>query len=175
MIFYRSWYFHLCPNDPNDKTLPEDLKVAVLRIAAARHRTKRTNRCTKNFHRGTAAPATPLLEEYQRYATTHSGASGWLPPPYQRIYSRGTDPTIHGPHSGATLHPLANSSGTSVPPPWTAQSGTRTRLGNGRSTIRDPPEYTYFMKRLEEKIMDRMKIQMDTLYQKIEDKMMNMP
>lgn len=168
-LFYSSWYFHLRPNDPNDKTIPEDLKVAVLRIAAARHRTKRTNRCTKNFHRGAAAPATPLLEEYQRYATAHSGASGWLPPPYQRIYTRLAEPSIHG---GPQVAPP----GTAVPPWAPGQSSARARMGSaGPSTIRDPPEYTYFMKRLEEKIMDRMKIQMDTLYQKIEDKMMNMP
>ncbi len=61
---------------------------------------------------------------------------------------------------------------TPAVPPWAAPSSSRTRPTP--STIRDPPEYTYFMKRLEEKIMDRMKIQMDTLYQKIEDKMMTM-
>ncbi|ODM97992.1 Transient receptor potential channel pyrexia [Orchesella cincta] len=165
-----SWYCHLRPNDPNDKSIPEDLKVAVLRIAAARHRTKRTNRCTKNFHRGTtvAPAATPLLEEYQRYASTNAGASGWLPPPYQRVYSRGIEPTVQGPIVTGT--PLSATTGPPVPP-WIPSP--RTRLSSNASTIRDPPELTYFMKRLEEKIMDRMKIQMDTLYQKIEDKMMN--
>jgi len=68
--------------------------------------------------------------------------------------------------------PLSAVTNTPVPP-W-ATTSVRSRLSSSTaSKIRDPPEYTYFMKRLEEKIMDRMKIQMDTLYQKIEDKMMN--
>jgi hypothetical protein len=90
-------------------------------------------------------------------------------------------------YAGASSHPVwSTSHGQQIPaaatarllsryegPPISAyRRGLSTMSGMSPRTDSSSVEVNYLMRRLEEKIMDRMKIQMDTLYQKIEDRMM---
>lgn len=192
-LFVCSWFFHCLPNDPNDKSIPENLKLAIIKLAASRHRTRRTNKCSKKLQRTTSIePATPLLEEYQKYVTamaaahaanvsiapctgtgigTGGGGGGfiWHPPPtFPRPPQPGGDDNLQ--ESGATpstsTYQLNFRREGGISSSAIGPSGTLPALN---MNIRDAND---LMKRLEEKIMDRMKIQMDALYQKIEDKML---
>lgn len=85
----------------------------------------------------------PTTPLLEDYQRYTSTGTVWPPPPYNRYISRTDAPAMR----------------RNIPIP------------TGPTSLRDS-EYNYLMKRLEEKIMDRMKIQMDVLYQKIEDRMM---
>ncbi len=111
---------------------------------------------------GVASSAPPLLEEYQKYVSAMAAAGGgggfiWGQHP-QKVDSGGRGGTTTGGDLSDNNHLDAGRAGIS------STTGPPLNMN-----IRDANE---LMKRLEEKIMDRMKIQMDTLYQKIEDKMM---
>ena len=161
--------------------MSEELKLAILRVAMLRHRTSRTNHC-KNFFQFLRDPTSaagglhsPTYDEpnYPHWSPSHKRNKLNLTVPATPLEfvdrrrlgldlgddsrDRDGDGTAHSSirtRSGTTTEPLRRLSGTTPPIP--------------------PPQYDYFLRRLEEKIMDRMKVQMDTLYKRIEDRMMEM-
>lgn len=58
--YFHSWSFYFRPNDPRDKRLPKDIKLASLRLAASRHSSVRT----KSPHHPQQRP--PSATGYQR-------------------------------------------------------------------------------------------------------------
>lgn len=135
--YYRR-YFRLRPHQSNDKSIPEHLKQAILRIAAMRSKTRKKNKCMKNFQTRVGSSAPPYIKKFMESQETRNAEDSAGLPSAKRA---------------------ANS----------AQNSGRS-TSQLTSSMMNPE---YFFNKLEEKIMDRVKIQMDTLYQKLEDKMLN--
>ncbi len=167
LLKIKSCCLRLRPNDPNDKTVSEELKVAILRVAELRQRTGRTNHSLQLVRDPTGTipgVRSPLFED------PSSTLPHWSP---DHLKTKSTS------HLSSLTVPIGN---------IRMEVCDRNRLGHtfgregrdkecfpfGPRSGTTPPQYDYFLRRLEEKIMDRMKVQMDTLYQRIEDRIMQM-
>jgi len=155
-----SWYFHCLPNDPNDKSIPEDLKAYIIKLAASRHRTKRTNKCSKMLNRMGITPLSSPLKQHD----------------YQWKFGNfGSTPAFSQAPSdwGKFNHHPSRQSSRIDGDPESYHSGSGLPFAKSVPSVNDRTEVNYLMRRLEEKLMDRMKMQMDALYQKIEERMMD--